>query len=308
MVVADEGGLTFHLNQARYNMGIVLAWRGHLDDAEALLTATISGGSATGWDQQRAYGGLGLIKLMRGDAAGAAADLDRWHSLLSEMHFGEPGYSRSHLDYLEALVACGRLDDARAFLAGMQAQVDSSGRRSAGAITLTGRALIDAADGRADEARSTVMEALAWYETSEFRLDRARTFLIAGRIHRRAKSKLAARDLLGRALAEFDEIGALAWSDRTTAEMARLNIRPPAPSELTETERRVAELAAGGLTNREVGEGAFLSPKTVEKVLSRVYRKLGIGSRAELGARMAAEGNATLESSATASVGDDSPH
>jgi DNA-binding NarL/FixJ family response regulator len=70
----------------------------------------------------------------------------------------------------------------------------------------------------------------------------------------------------------------------------------------------VAELAAGGLTNREVGEAAFLSPKTVEKVLSRVYRKLGIRSRAELGARMAAGGNGQVEPSATAAVGDDAAH
>ena len=55
------------------------------------------------------------------------------------------------------------------------------------------------------------------------------------------------------------------------------------------SERRVAELAATGLTNREVALAAFMSPKTVEANLSRVYRKLGITSRAELGARMAAE-------------------
>ena len=59
--------------------------------------------------------------------------------------------------------------------------------------------------------------------------------------------------------------------------------------ELTPTERRVAELAATGLTNREVASAAFMSPKTVEANLARVYRKLGIASRAELGARMADE-------------------
>ena len=58
------------------------------------------------------------------------------------------------------------------------------------------------------------------------------------------------------------------------------------PHELTETERRVAELAASGMTNREVAQAAFVSPKTVEANLARVYRKLGIRSRAELGAAM----------------------
>ena len=50
----------------------------------------------------------------------------------------------------------------------------------------------------------------------------------------------------------------------------------------------IAELAAAGMTNRQVAEQAFVSPKTVEASLARVYRKLGIRSRAELGARMAA--------------------
>ena len=59
-----------------------------------------------------------------------------------------------------------------------------------------------------------------------------------------------------------------------------------APEELTATELRVAELAASGLTNREVATRAFMSPKTVEANLTRIYRKLGIRSRAELGAYM----------------------
>jgi DNA-binding CsgD family transcriptional regulator len=62
------------------------------------------------------------------------------------------------------------------------------------------------------------------------------------------------------------------------------------PNELTATEVRIAELAASGLTNRQVAQAAFVSPKTVEANLGRIYRKLGISSRAELGARMAAGG------------------
>ena len=63
--------------------------------------------------------------------------------------------------------------------------------------------------------------------------------------------------------------------------------RRRAPDELTATELRVAELAATGITNREIAKAAFMSEKTVEAHLARVYRKLGIRSRAELGARMA---------------------
>ena len=87
------------------------------------------------------------------------------------------------------------------------------------------------------------------------------------------------------ALEQFEQLGAPTWVERTRAELDRVGLRR-APEELTATERRVAELAASGLTNREVAGKAFISPKTVQANLARVYRKLGISSRAELGARM----------------------
>jgi len=77
------------------------------------------------------------------------------------------------------------------------------------------------------------------------------------------------------------------WAERTRAEIARLGLRPASPLTLTATEERVAALAAAGHTNRQVARDLFLSPKTVEANLARVYRKLGISSRAELGAAMA---------------------
>jgi DNA-binding CsgD family transcriptional regulator len=64
--------------------------------------------------------------------------------------------------------------------------------------------------------------------------------------------------------------------------------RRTASDGLTDAERRVAKLTAEGLTNREVAAALFVSPRTVEATLARVYRKLKIGSRAELGRRMAA--------------------
>ena len=73
--------------------------------------------------------------------------------------------------------------------------------------------------------------------------------------------------------------------EQARAELDRVGLRR-APAELTSTELRVAELTAAGLTNREVAAQAFMSPKTVEANLARVYRKLGIHSRAELGARI----------------------
>ena len=202
------------------------------------------------------------------------------------MHFGEPGYSRSHLDHLCALVGSGRLADAASLGEELEGQATRSGRESATAVARTGRAMLDAQAGRLDDAREGITTALAWYDSSPLRFDRARTVLIAGQIHRRAKAKSEARRLLTEAEAEFASFGAAAWCALAAAELARVNVRPGAPSDLTETERRVAELAAAGLTNREVADRLFLAIKTVEANLARAYRKLGIRSRAELGARM----------------------
>jgi DNA-binding NarL/FixJ family response regulator len=120
--------------------------------------------------------------------------------------------------------------------------------------------------------------------------ERARTLLAIGQVHRRRKEKRLADETLRAALLAFESLGATVWADRARTELARVGRRPRAPEELTETERRVAELAASGLSNRRIAERAFLAPKTVDNVLGRVYQKLGIHSRAELGARMAAAG------------------
>jgi DNA-binding CsgD family transcriptional regulator len=81
--------------------------------------------------------------------------------------------------------------------------------------------------------------------------------------------------------------GAALWAKRAREELGRVGVRPRAPQHLTAAERRVAELAASGLTNQEIAAAAFMSRKTVEANLTRVYRKLGIRSRAELGVRLA---------------------
>ena len=108
--------------------------------------------------------------------------------------------------------------------------------------------------------------------------------MIAGRIARRRKAKREATSHLDRARAIFGELGARRWIEIADAELARMGRRAASGDTLTETETVVARLAARGLTNRQVGEAAFLTPKSVEGVLARAYGKLGIRSRAELGA------------------------
>lgn len=120
--------------------------------------------------------------------------------------------------------------------------------------------------------------------------ERARTVFALGQIRRRRKEKGPARAALQDALTAFEELDARVWAERTRAELARIPLRRAATG-LTPTEERIARLAVEGLTNREIAARMFLSPKTVEVNLTRVYRKLGVRSRAVLASRLPAPGD-----------------
>ena len=114
--------------------------------------------------------------------------------------------------------------------------------------------------------------------------ERARTLLVLGEVRRRAKQKRAARETLAAALASFEELGAEIWARRAQSELARIGGARPASDSLTPTERRVAELVAEGRPTKTVAAELFVSVKTVEGHLSRIYAKLGVRSRTELAA------------------------
>jgi DNA-binding NarL/FixJ family response regulator len=116
--------------------------------------------------------------------------------------------------------------------------------------------------------------------------ERGRTLLSLGVVRRQTLQKKAARDALGQALVIFEELGARLWAEKTRAELARISGRRAGGDELTETETRVAELAAAGRSNKEIAAELFMGVSTVESHLSRVYRKLGVRSRAGLGPRL----------------------
>jgi len=98
--------------------------------------------------------------------------------------------------------------------------------------------------------------------------------------------KKLADEALRSANRSFERLGSPLWAERAQAELARVGLRRREPDDLNETERRVAELAAQGLSNQEIAQRAFLSVKTVEANLTRVYRKLGIRSRAALARKL----------------------
>ena len=116
--------------------------------------------------------------------------------------------------------------------------------------------------------------------------ERGRTLLCLGVVRRQAQQKRAARENLEQALAIFEELGARLWAEKARAELRRISGRAPSSDDLTETERRVAELAGHGRSNKEIATELFMGVSTVEAHLSHVYRKLGV-RRAGLAARMA---------------------
>lgn len=112
-------------------------------------------------------------------------------------------------------------------------------------------------------------------------LERARALLTLGVVRRRRRQKAAARNALTQAQAIFTHAGARVWTERAAEELRRASAGR-AGDDLSRGERSVAELAAEGRTNREIAAELYLSPKTVEAVLTHVYRKLGVRSRTEL--------------------------
>jgi DNA-binding CsgD family transcriptional regulator len=149
------------------------------------------------------------------------------------------------------------------------------------------RSLLLAAEGDLAGAAEAAAQALRELDTLSTPFERARTQLVLGQVQRRRRRRAAAARQLTAAADTFDELGTPLWAAHARADLARTTVPVGDGTELTPSERRVAELAAGGMTNRQVAATLFISTRTVEVNLSRVYRKLGISSRAELGRRMA---------------------
>ena len=116
--------------------------------------------------------------------------------------------------------------------------------------------------------------------------ERARTQVLLGQLQRRLRQKHAASATLRESLGVFEAIGARQWAERARGELARADVAHLGADELTPSEQRVAELAASGMSNKEIAAKLFISPKTVETNLAKAYRKLEIHSRTQLANRL----------------------
>lgn len=268
----------------------VHTWIGEVDAARAAAERGLDRSRQTGLGSGVVFNttALGFLELSLGQALAAHRCLGPIADLQMPFGAGEPSVLRFFPDEIEALVALGETERGATLLEPFEARAHALGRRWAIAAAARCRALLAAAMGDSEGALATLDVALEMHRDLPNPLEHGRTLVVKGRIHRRGKQKQHARESLRQAEEIFERHGAKLWAETARAELARVGGRPSAPTELTATEQRVAELAATGLTNREVAQAAFMAPKSVENVLARVYRKLGIGSRAELGARMAA--------------------
>jgi DNA-binding CsgD family transcriptional regulator len=228
---------------------------------------------------------LGFLELSLRRLADASRYLSRVDDIAESIGLREPGQWRFHADHLEALIGLGELGRAGDLLTRFEERARRNGRPWSLATSARSRALLFAAQQNPDGAAAAIEEALAHHQRLAMPFELGRTLLVQGQLRRRAKQKRAARESLQEARQIFERLGAPLWTERAAAELARIGLRPPAPFGLTPTEKRVAELAAAGRTNREIAQAMFLSVHTVEDNLRRVYGKLGIRSRTELAAK-----------------------
>jgi DNA-binding CsgD family transcriptional regulator len=282
--VCAASGFSFFAWYFRYNRAIVAAGRGRFDEAYALAD------EMTHWALPRGVAAAALFAHHpRTLAALGQGDWDAAFRHAAAM--SAPGVLASHaphctwvmFDLVEAAVRTGRTVEARAHVEAM---------RAAGVAALSARtALIQAGADvlvEDDDAATTRLEALLdgpaaerWlFEASRIRLALGEKLRRTGPASPARRHLLAARD-------GFAAMAAVPWLERTHAELRATKYRltdvpPDGPSALTAQEFQIAELAASGLTNKQIAERLYLSHRTVGAHLYRIFPKLGVASRAGL--------------------------
>jgi DNA-binding CsgD family transcriptional regulator len=182
-------------------------------------------------------------------------------------------------DLVEAAVRAGRPDELAAPLAGFRHWVQTAPTEAGGALLARCEALLEPSPDRFDNALARA-RALSPFQ-------RARTQLLYGEWLRRERRRQDARGQLRSAAELFRSLGAAPWAERAEAELRATGetTRKRAPEtldQLTPQELQISGLVAGGLTNREIAAQLYISPRTVDYHLRKVFSKLGISSRTEL--------------------------
>jgi DNA-binding CsgD family transcriptional regulator len=240
------------------------------------------------------------LRAMNGGPLLAPAHLARCASALGEGRYEEafrqlwpvfdeadPAFHRfmrwpAVLDLVEAAAHSDHLEQAGAVMAELEAIAARSGPPLLLTLLSCARPLL-----ATDEAAHALFQAALSRGGSDYAFPRARTLLSFGTLLRRQRRGIESRAPLREAIELFDVLGATRWSDRARHELRATGEvlgprRPDARDQLTAQELQIAELAAAGLSNREIGERLFLSHRTIGSHLYRIFPKLGITSRTQL--------------------------
>jgi DNA-binding CsgD family transcriptional regulator len=222
---------------------------------------------------------LGDLALGKGDPQGALPQYERLAEVLTSLGVLDPDLSPVP-ELVEVYLRLGRVEEAAAAARAFAVRAGEKGQPWAQARAA--RAL-----GLVEEDEQRFQQALEWHARTLDVFETARTRLVYGAWLRRTRRRVDAREQLRHAVAAFDQLGAPGWADQAAAELkatgetARRR-EPSTADDLTPQERQIALLLADGQSIRSVAARLFLSPKTVEYHLRKVYTKLGIHSRTEL--------------------------
>ncbi len=270
---------------------LIDAYRGRVDRARTTLQPLVAEAART----EKAWWGaillsvLGFVEFAAGNHEAADDALTKMRDLLDGIGIKDGLLERTEPFHVESLISLGQLDRAHEVLARLEKRGRTIPRAWIDITVPRARALILAAEGD-PAAALRALDELDFTAASRLPFELASAWLVKGRLHRRLKQRKLAAQAFTEARTMFERLGAPTWAQQASSELARVGPRRRAPDELTATELRVAELAAAGMTNREVAQVTYMSAKTVEAHLASVYRKLGIRSRAQLGARVAVLG------------------
>jgi DNA-binding CsgD family transcriptional regulator len=258
----------------------IAALRGREQDARRLAEDTLAEATERrlGKAVIAARRAIGTLALATGQAEQA---LEQYAAL------AESGYRGTALpttpDLVEAAVRAGRAERSQEPLSRYLAWAEAVRSSELGALAERSRALL--ASG--EDANRRFQEALRQHARTDSPFEHARTELLYGEYLRRERRRVEARPHLRTALETFEMLGAPIWAERArrelraTGETARKRNRSTL-DQLTPQELHVVRVISQGLTNREAAAQLFISPRTVDYHLRKVFSKLGINSRAEL--------------------------
>jgi DNA-binding CsgD family transcriptional regulator len=235
--------------------------------------------------------GLGLLELGRGRAEAAIPHFEAVATAFARGGLREPSAVLSGGDLVESLARAGRRAEAGEALGTFEGLARRAERTGALAVAARCRGLL----AEDDAFEAPFEDALRLHREGDAPFEEARTMLCLGERLRRARRRADARVHLRAALERLEALGAAAWAEAARDELGVTGQTAaprsgPGTDALTPQELQVALVVASGATNREAGSRLFLSAKTIEAHLGRIYRKLGVRSRTELAALVAQGG------------------